>query len=57
MITVCTESGGNLTLNLIEWFGRSSGDLDIRFDGQDAPTLLHQTRCTTYDQLQYNSID
>jgi hypothetical protein len=26
-------------------------------DGQDASNLLHQTRCMTYDQLEYNSKD
>jgi hypothetical protein len=30
---------------------------EVRLDGLDASNLLHQTRCTTYDQLQYNSKD
>jgi hypothetical protein len=34
------------------WFFLCQGSV---LDGPDASNLLHQTRCTTYDQLQYNS--
>jgi hypothetical protein len=34
-----------------------SGGFEVKLDGSDVFNLLHQTRCTTYDQLQYNSKD
>jgi hypothetical protein len=34
-----------------------SEDRKIRSNGSDDLNLLHQTRCMTYDQLQYNSKD